>query len=103
MLTGIGAEAFAERAWIELNATGGQARRRSVETTGALTSQEAQIARLVSEGLTNRDVAAQLFLSPATVEYHLRSVYRKLGVTSRTQLVRTVIAGGTSAAGPVIG
>src|ERR1700688_3839053 len=63
----------AERARIELNATGGQPRKRSVESTGALTPQEAQIARLASGGLTNRDIAAQLFLSPATVEYHLRS------------------------------
>jgi DNA-binding CsgD family transcriptional regulator len=102
MLADMGAAAFAERAWIELNATGGQPRKRSAETTSALTSQEAQIARLVSDGLSNRDVAAQLFLSPATVEYHLRSVYRKLGVTSRTQLARTVIADDTSAAGPVI-
>jgi DNA-binding NarL/FixJ family response regulator len=102
MLTGLGAEAFAERAWIELNATGGQPRKRSVETASTLTSQEAQIARLVSDGLTNRDVAAQLFLSPATVEHHLHSVYRKLGVTSRTQLARRIIADDTSAAGPVI-
>ena len=102
MLAGLGAEAFAKRAWIELNATGGQPRKRSVETTGALTPQEAQIARLVSGGLTNRDIAAQLFLSPATVEYHLHNIYRKLGVTSRTQLAATVIVDGTSAAGPVI-
>jgi DNA-binding CsgD family transcriptional regulator len=77
-------DALGDRAWNELNATGGRPRKRSVETAGALTPQEARIARLGSGGLTNRDIAAQLFLSPATVEYHLRSFYRKLGVASRT-------------------
>jgi DNA-binding NarL/FixJ family response regulator len=81
-------EAFAERARIELEATGQRARKRTVDTLGELTPQEAQISRLVALGHTNREIAAQLFISPSTVEYHLRKVFRKLGVKSRTQLAR---------------
>ena len=81
-----GMEAFAERARVELEATGEHARRRTVDTLGQLTPQEAQISRLVAQGLTNREIAAQLFISPSTVEYHLRKAFRKLGVKSRTQL-----------------
>jgi DNA-binding CsgD family transcriptional regulator len=81
-----GMEAFAERARVELEATGEHARKRTVETLGDLTPQEAQISRLVAQGHTNREIAAQLFISPSTVEYHLRKVFRKLGVKSRTQL-----------------
>ncbi len=92
MFTSMGAEAFAERARIELLATGERARQRTAETAEELTAQEAQIARLVSEGESNRDIAAQLFLSPSTVDYHLRKVFRKTGVTSRTQLARTMTA-----------
>jgi DNA-binding NarL/FixJ family response regulator len=83
-----GMEAFAERARIELEATGQRARKRTVDTLGELTPQEAQISRLVAQGHTNREIAAQLFISPSTVEYHLRKVFRKLGVKSRTQLAR---------------
>ena len=86
----MGAEAFAERARIELLATGERARQRTAEAAEELTPQEAQIARLVSQGESNRDIAAQLFLSPSTVDYHLRKVFRKTGVTSRTQLARTM-------------
>jgi DNA-binding CsgD family transcriptional regulator len=85
--TGMGAEAFARRAERELLATGEHARRRTVDTMGQLTPQETQISRLVAGGRTNRQIAAQLFISPSTVEYHLKKVFRKLGVTSRTQLV----------------
>jgi DNA-binding CsgD family transcriptional regulator len=84
--TGMGAEAFAGRAERELRATGEHARKRTVDTLGQLTPQETQISRLVAEGHTNREIAAQLFISPSTVEYHLKKVFRKLGVTSRTQL-----------------
>jgi DNA-binding CsgD family transcriptional regulator len=87
---GIGAEGFAERARTELEATGGHARARSPETSLALTAQETQVARLVVEGDTNREAAAKLFISPATVEYHLRHIYQKLGVSSRTQLARKI-------------
>ena len=84
--TDMGVEAFAHRAERELRATGERARARTIETRDQLTPQESQIARLVAEGNTNREIAAQLFISPSTVEYHLRKVFRKLGVSSRTQL-----------------
>ena len=86
----MGAEAFARRAERELLATGERARTRTVETRDQLTPQEAQISRLAAEGHTNREIAAQLFISPSTVEYHLRKVFRKLGVKSRTQLANRV-------------
>jgi DNA-binding CsgD family transcriptional regulator len=88
LFTDFGAEAFAERARVELEATGERARKRSADTLDQLTPQEAQIARLVAEGDTNREIAARLFISPSTVEYHLRKVFRKLDVKSRTQLAR---------------
>jgi DNA-binding CsgD family transcriptional regulator len=84
--TGIGAGAFADRAERELLATGGRARRRTAETDDELTPQETQIARLAADELSNREIAGRLFISPSTVEYHLRKVFRKLGVRSRTQL-----------------
>jgi DNA-binding CsgD family transcriptional regulator len=87
MFTGIGADAFAQRAERELSATGERARKRTVETLDQLTPQETQIARLAANGDTNREIAAQLFISPSTVEYHLRKAFRKLDVKSRTQLV----------------
>jgi DNA-binding CsgD family transcriptional regulator len=81
-----GAAAFAERARIELRATGGQARQPAAETPETLTAQEALIARLAGEGASNPEIAAQLFISRATVAYHLRKVFTKLGVSSRSQL-----------------
>ncbi|HKC28758.1 MAG TPA: LuxR C-terminal-related transcriptional regulator [Jatrophihabitans sp.] len=86
MFTDFGMEAFAERARVELEATGEHARARTTDTLDQLTPQEAQIARLVARGSTNREIAAQLFISPSTVEYHLHKAFRKLGVRSRTEL-----------------
>jgi DNA-binding CsgD family transcriptional regulator len=82
----VGAAAFAERARIELRATGGHARQQTTETPDTLTPQEALIARLAGEGASNPEIAAQLFISPATVAYHLRKVFTKLGISSRNQL-----------------
>ena len=84
----LGGVAWAERAEAELRATGETARKRDPSTLDQLTPQELQIARLVAEGLTNREIAAQLFLSPRTIDYHLRKVFSKLGIASRTELVR---------------
>jgi DNA-binding CsgD family transcriptional regulator len=86
MLSAIGADAFAERARRELQATGETVRKRTVQTRNNLTAQEAQIARLARDGLTNPEIGAQLFLSPHTVEWHLRKVFAKLDISSRRQL-----------------
>jgi DNA-binding CsgD family transcriptional regulator len=82
----MGAHGFAERARRELLATGETVRKRTIETRDELTPQEAQIARLASERLTNPEIAAQLYLSHRTVEYHLRKVFTKLGISSRREL-----------------
>jgi DNA-binding CsgD family transcriptional regulator/tetratricopeptide (TPR) repeat protein len=86
MLVAIGMEAFAERAGRELLATGGRVPKRSDETRDQLTPQEEQIARLARDGLSNPEIGAQLFISARTVEWHLRKVFAKLGISSRRQL-----------------
>jgi DNA-binding CsgD family transcriptional regulator len=86
MLTAMGMEGFAERARRELLATGETVRKRTVETLTDLTAQEAQIAKLARDGHTNQEIAAQLFISPRTVEWHLGNVFTKLGITSRKGL-----------------
>ena len=86
MFAAIGMQAFAERARRELLATGESVRRRTAGTRDQFTPQEAQIARLARAGLSNPEIAAQLFLSPRTVEYHLAKVFTKLTITSRRQL-----------------
>jgi DNA-binding CsgD family transcriptional regulator len=86
MLTAIGMEAFAERARRELNATGETVRQRSAETVSTLTAQEALIAGLARDGLTNPEIGARLFLSARTVQYHLRKIFTKLGIGSRREL-----------------
>jgi DNA-binding CsgD family transcriptional regulator len=88
MFDAMGAEAFADLASTELSATGERARARTPETTFDLTPQEARVAGLAADGETNNQIAAELFVSPRTVEYHLGKVFRKLGVTSRAQLAR---------------
>jgi DNA-binding CsgD family transcriptional regulator len=84
----LGAVRWEERAEAELRASGETARKRDPSTLDDLTPQELQIAGLVTQGLTNREIAAQLYLSPRTIDYHLRKVFSKLGITTRTELVR---------------
>jgi DNA-binding CsgD family transcriptional regulator len=86
MLSDMGAEVFASRAARELRATGEHPRSRTAHPTDVLTAQELHIARLVATGATSREAGAQLFLSPRTIEAHLRNIFRKLGITSRRQL-----------------
>jgi DNA-binding CsgD family transcriptional regulator len=100
MLEAMGLEAFAERARRELQATGETARKRTVITRDEeLTAQEAQIARLAREGLSNPEIGARLFLSPRTVQYHLSKVFTKLGISSRGQLEH-ILPGGPAAGQP---
>jgi DNA-binding CsgD family transcriptional regulator len=91
MFESMGAGAFARRAETELVATGERARRRAPETVLSLTPHEWRIATMVSEGMRNSEVAAQLYVSPRTVEYHLSKVFRKLGLTSRTELAAAML------------
>ena len=88
----LGAAPWAERATAELRATGETARKRDPSTLSQLTPQELQIIRLVGEGGTNREIGAQLFLSRRTIDYHLRNVFVKLGVSSRAELIRLALA-----------
>ncbi len=90
MLTAMGMEAFAGRARQELQATGEKVRRRTVEARDDLTPQERQIARLARDGLSNPEIGARLFLSPRTVEWHLRNVFTKLGIQSRRELAKAL-------------
>jgi ATP/maltotriose-dependent transcriptional regulator MalT len=94
--TAMGVDAFAERARHELLATGEIVRKRTAETSGELTAQEAHIARLATRGLTNREIGGELYLSPRTVEWHLRKVFTKLGVSTRRELRRSVSDGATA-------
>jgi DNA-binding NarL/FixJ family response regulator len=90
MLKAMGIEGFAERARRELQATGETARKRTVVTSGELTAQEALIARLAREGLSNQEIGTRLFISVRTVKYHLGKVFAKLDITSRAQLDRAL-------------
>ena len=97
MLTAMGADGFAERARRELVATGETVPKRTVETRDELTPQEAQIARLAGDGHTNPEIGAELFISPRTVEWHLRKVFGKLGISSRKELRAAMLGAAESA------
>jgi DNA-binding CsgD family transcriptional regulator len=94
LFTDFGSESYGERARIELRATGERTRKQSTDSGADLTPQEARVAQLVAQGGTNAEIAAQMFVSPSTVEYHLHKVFRKLGIKSRTQLARRVLESG---------
>jgi len=95
LLVAIGMEAFAERARQELQATGEKVRKRTVDTRDDLTAQERLIARLARDGLSNPEIGARLFLSPRTVEWHLRNVFTKLGIQSRRGLANALAGPGS--------
>jgi DNA-binding CsgD family transcriptional regulator len=97
MFVTMGAEGFAHRTERELLATGATARKRVAETSSQLTPQEAQVARLARDGFSNAEIGAQLFISSRTVQYHLRKVFTKLDITSRTQLEHTIPSESTMA------
>ena len=97
MLDAMGVDGFAERARRELAATGETARKRTVETRDDLTAQEAQIARLARDGLSNPEIGTRLFISPRTVKYHLRKVFIKLDISSRNELERVLPIDATAA------
>jgi DNA-binding NarL/FixJ family response regulator len=88
----LGSIPWAERARTELRASGETARRRDPSTIDQITSQELQVVCLVVRGMTNRQVASQLFVSPRTIDFHLRNVYSKLGISSRGQLATLDLA-----------
>ena len=90
MFNAMGIEAFAGRAERELLATGERVRKRTVDTRDELTAQEAQVARLARDGLSNAEIGARLFISPHTVAYHLRKIFTKLGISSRSELGRVL-------------
>ena len=87
----LGAVPWAQRAEQELRASGETARKRDAASGVALTAQERQVATFVAEGLPNREVAAKLFLSPRTIDFHLRNVFAKTGITSRGELARITL------------
>ena len=90
VFTGLGAEVWADNAATELDLTGARVPRRAVGGVASLTPQELQVALLLADGRTTREAAAALFLSPKTVEYHLRKVYTKLDIRSRDELTAVV-------------
>jgi DNA-binding CsgD family transcriptional regulator len=98
MFTAMDMEAFAERTRRERLATGETVRRRAPETRDVLTQQETQIARLARDGLSNPEIAARLFLSPRTIEWHLKKVFAKLGISSRRGLHGALPGGGSDGA-----
>jgi DNA-binding CsgD family transcriptional regulator len=97
----MGAVIWADRARNELRVTGETARKREPSTLRQLTPQEQQIAALVAEGGSNKEIAAQLFISPRKVEYHLRKVFAKLDIATRAELIRHGLAGAVAPASSV--
>jgi DNA-binding CsgD family transcriptional regulator len=92
MLSAMGVQGFADRAARELAAAGATVRQRTAAASDTLTAQEAQVARLARDGLSNSEIGARLFISPRTVEYHLHKVFAKLDISSRTQINRVLAA-----------